>query len=716
MESLYRTYRPQTFEQVVGQRPVVATLERAVQENRVGHAYLFCGPRGTGKTTMARLLAKALLCEQGEGRLPDGTCETCREVARGEHPDVHELDAASRTGVDAVREEIIDRVDYAPVAGRRKVYIVDEVHMLSTAAFNALLKTLEEPPAHVVFILCTTDPQKVPATILSRVQRFEFHSISQAEIREHLAFVCQREGFSAEPEALDLVARHARGGMRDALSALEQLSVFGDGAITAADARDLFGQESDDELALITGAIARRDPAALFGLVAERSEAGRDLTVLANELTARLRDLYVLSLAGAAPGVVSGTSDEVAALAEEARAFGSPDRLARTLATLGDAASAMRFAPNPRLTLEVALTKVARPAADLSLEGLAERLGQLERGLASGTVAVAAAASVGPAPAPASAAEQPAAPAAADERPAGSRPQPAPVSPAVEDRPPASVPPAPEPVTEPAPPAPVPEAPAAKSAGAGPSPQPADDGDLTSLWRQVVQRVSAQVPMLAMPLGSTRLVSDDGATLTLAVDGNSAFIKGLLLRHDVRGPLADAVSHVIGPREVVTQGAPSPTPAPAVAAAPAPAASTPVSATTPAPATAPAPTPTPTPAPAPVEPPAPEPEPPYDDAPPYDDVPPDLESYDAPFAEPPAPVDAPTPPWEEPPAPDPAPSTPDDIASTPPAPAPLDPGTEAALGGLDAARRAKVEEVQEVFPGVRVLGVGAPPEDPRAKK
>ena len=383
MESLYRKYRPKTFEDVVGQQHVVSTLEHAVLEGKTSHAYLFCGPRGTGKTTMARILAKALMCEKGPGHLPDGTCEQCTLIAEGEHPDVYELDAASRTGVDNVREEIISRVGYAPVRGSYKVYIIDEVHMLTTAAFNALLKTLEEPPSHVVFVLCTTDPQKVPATILSRVQRFDFHPIAADEMLAHLESVCESEGFTYEPAALELVVRHARGGMRDALSSLEQLSVFGSGSITLALTRDMLGEVSSSTLHVTAKALAERDVPTLFSTVASLVDAGRDLLQFTRELAAHLRDVYVVAAVGPKPGVVTATTEELEALGSEASEFGSVDRLARALMVMGDASSEMRTATNQRLVLEIALTRIARPKSDLTLESLADRVSSLEMRIAS---------------------------------------------------------------------------------------------------------------------------------------------------------------------------------------------------------------------------------------------------------------------------------------------------------------------------------------------
>lgn len=387
MESLYRKYRPLTFESVVGQQHIVSTLQHAVTEGRLSHAYLFCGPRGTGKTTMARILAKALLCQKAHGDhgcMPDGTCPECEAIAEGAHPDVYELDAASRTGVDSVREEIINSVNFAPVRGTYKVYIIDEVHMLTTQAFNALLKTLEEPPSHVVFVLCTTDPQKLLDTILSRCQRFDFHRISNEDILARMRYVCEQEGFSYDEEALEIVAKHARGGMRDALSTLEQLSVFGGGSVRLADARSLLGEVSSTILAQFARGIASRDVVELFGLVRTQVDEGNDLMELTRDLVGHVRDVYTAFVAGAKPELLDCTPEEATALREEASHFENADRLARVLTVLDDAALEMRNASDMRLVLEIALTRLARPESDLTLEALAERLDRLEARIASG--------------------------------------------------------------------------------------------------------------------------------------------------------------------------------------------------------------------------------------------------------------------------------------------------------------------------------------------
>ena len=612
MESLYRKYRPQTFEQVVGQAHVVSTLERAVCEGRTSHAYLFCGPRGTGKTTMARILAKALMCEQGEGHLPDGTCEECRLIAAGEHPDVYELDAASRTGVDNVREEIINRVDYAPVRGRYKVYIIDEVHMLTPAAFNALLKTLEEPPAHVVFIMCTTDPQKILATILSRVQRFDFHSIAPDEMRAHLVDVCEKEGFTFDGEALDIVVRHARGGMRDALSALEQLSVFGAGDVSAEAARDLLGEASGSALSGVSLALANRDVPALFSEVAELVNNGGDLLQFTRELASRVRDAYVVSVAGAKPGVVNASDEALAELADEAAAYGSSDRLARVLTVLGDAASEMRTAVNQRLVLEIALTRCARPESDLTLEALAERIERLERGgvavapaVGASTPAVAPVVASSPAPRPAPAAA-PAATAAAPKPftpPPLPRRKPAATSAAKPAAVPASAP-APAPTAAPTPIKPAAPAPAP---AATPAPAPTSSvaaGNLQRTWKGVVDGIVKSNPSCGGLLLNVTALSDDGSTLTLGLPAGGSFVRLMLGRADVKAILDSAVTAAFGPRQIALVGseapaAPEPKPAPAAVAAPkpapAPAAVASPAPVSPAPITAPASAPTPAP-------------------------------------------------------------------------------------------------------------------------
>ena len=436
-EALYRKYRPQIFEDVVGQEHIERTIKNAIEQDKVSHAYLFTGPRGTGKTTTARLLAKALLCECGPTSEPDGTCDDCVMIANGEHPDVYELDAASRTGVENVREEIIGRVQFAPTRGRYKIYIIDEVHMLSTAAFNALLKTLEEPPSHVVFILATTDPQKVPETIHSRCQRFDFRRISAESIVSRLGAICVSEDVEFEGEALDLIAHRAEGGMRNALTSLEQLIAFGEGKVTMEVAERLLGSIDTNDLAEIVRAIGTRDVASCFRWTAEYVETGADLAQFVRDLAEHMRNMYVLSLAGA--DVALEVSETVRReLASELPLFG-PDRLARLLGVLGDLSAELKTSTNPRLSFEIALTRMVRPDSDLTLEALAERIEALESGhsavahvigggaaaVAAPQVAAASAPQVSVAPVPAS---PPASPATQGAPMPASQPSAAPAS------------------------------------------------------------------------------------------------------------------------------------------------------------------------------------------------------------------------------------------------------------------------------------------------
>ena len=590
MESLYRKYRPLTFDSVVGQQHIVSTLEHAITEGRLSHAYLFCGPRGTGKTTMARILAKALLCRNAEtaraegasGCMPDGTCEECELIAEGNHPDVYELDAASRTGVDNVREEIINSVNFAPVRGKYKIYIIDEVHMLTTAAFNALLKTLEEPPAHVIFVLCTTDPQKILETILSRCQRFDFHRIGNEDIERRLAYVCEQEGFDYDDEALAIVARHAKGGMRDALSTLEQLSVFGNGTVHADDARSLLGEVSDQILGEFARAIAERDIAELYGLIRVQVEEGNDLLELTRDLVAHVRDVYVACVAGARAELFEGGAEQAEALAAEAAAFGEhpADRLARVLTVLDDAALEMRGASDVRLVLEIACTRLTRPEADLTIEALAERVARLEAMVANGAVpaSVAAAQAAAPAASVSVAAQQPtlisgaraatpaatAAPAATSAHQGGmpwdrgaavpaAQPAPKSAAPAPAPKP---VTPAPQPVTAPAPAPAASTAPVSKpnnaaqvaAAGTAETPAVEDAGELQRKWAEVVERVKAQQASYAALLLNARATADDGSKLTVSFP--TAFAIKMLGRADTQSVVLPTVNAVFGRRTV----------------------------------------------------------------------------------------------------------------------------------------------------------------------
>jgi DNA polymerase-3 subunit gamma/tau len=361
--SLYRKYRPARFEDIIGQDHVARTLVNAIKNDRVSHAYLFAGPRGTGKTSTAKILAMALNCDAGQGKAtvtPDGTCPHCEAIRRGSAMDVVEMDAASNRGIDDIRD-LRDKVHFSPVEGRMKVYIVDEVHMLTPEAFNALLKTLEEPPVHAVFVLATTEPHKVPATILSRCQRFDFRRPSVMEVVEVLSGIAAKEGIEAAETSLLVIARAAGGSFRDAIGILDQLATYSGGKVTVQETLDILGVVRHDLLFEIADLVRARDTQGALLFVERLSQGGTDYGQFIKDLLGHLRDVYVVKHTAETPASIAATEEQLEKLRIQA-GQASTDQVVTFIDLLGEALRSIRQGSDPRLELELVLIKMT--AAD----------------------------------------------------------------------------------------------------------------------------------------------------------------------------------------------------------------------------------------------------------------------------------------------------------------------------------------------------------------
>jgi DNA polymerase-3 subunit gamma/tau len=479
MLSLYRRHRPRTFDAVVGQEHIVKTLRNAIELDKVHHAYLFVGSRGTGKTSMAKLLACALNAEGGARAEFDPESPVARAILSGTSLDVVEMDAASNNSVDDIRE-LRENVALAPMQGGKRVYILDEAHMLTTAAWNAFLKTLEEPPQHVVFVLATTEAHKVPATIIDRCHRFDFQRPALEQIAGVIKRVAAEEGIQIPDPAVGMLARAATGSFRDALGTLEQLVTYGGNEVKLEDVLEILGV-ADAELVLAAGeALADRDPRAALLTVQSLSESGRDFTQFMRDLSAHLRHLFVVQTLGHVPDSFSVTAEQTDRLAAQADRL-SQGEILRAIDFLASAIAAVKDGSEPRLQLEMALLKATQPQADLSLQALMVRIDQLEAALGKADAGTAPATEPAPAPRPApKAAASAAAPAAA-------------VAPQVES-----------------------------------SPQPVGSVELdqiVSLWPAVAEAVAEENGMLSAALSAATPTALEADRLTVAFPADAAFVK-----------------------------------------------------------------------------------------------------------------------------------------------------------------------------------------------
>jgi DNA polymerase-3 subunit gamma/tau len=514
---LARKYRPATFEAVVGQEPIVRTLGNALASGRIAHAYLFAGPRGIGKTTTARLLARALLCPERKGAAPCGECAVCLDAAAS--VDVVEIDGASNRGIEEIRT-LRENVKYSPARGRYKVYIIDEVHQLTEAAFNALLKTLEEPPAHVVFVLATTDPRDIPATVLSRVQRFDFRPIAPDLLATTLEGILREEKVEFDPAALPAVVRAAEGSLRDALSLLDTAIAYGNGRLEAETTAALLGTTAPAEVRAFSRALLAHDTTPALEAIDRAAREGEDLGAFTRDVIELLRRALVLRAAPATKlaDVPHAEANELRALAEA----GSLDEILYVLRAFLDADAVMRESPHPRVELEIATVRATRRPQPRALEDVLKRVEEAEARLRQQGVGV---------PAPARAQESLLGGLEASGR---SAPEPRRVPSSVER---------PAPARQSAPPAP---APVARGESSGSTAAPAASEDMATGWQRVVEDVMRRKPTLGAVLAQTRPSGLRDRELTVVLTGNH-FHREMLADSANRDLVAQALRrHVAG--------------------------------------------------------------------------------------------------------------------------------------------------------------------------
>ena len=385
-KALYRVYRPKNFSDVIGQEHIVRTLKNQIENNNVGHAYLFCGTRGTGKTSTAKIFSRAVNCTNLHNDEPCNECENCREILKDKTMDVVEIDAASNNSVDDIRE-LRENVKYSPAKAKYKVYIIDEVHMLSQGAFNALLKTLEEPPSYVIFILATTEPHKIPATILSRCQRFDFKRVTVKDISSRMRYICEKEGIEADEKALNLIARNSQGALRDALSILDQCISFEGNKISYNDVIELLGSVNIEQLFDLAESIIKEDTRKSLQILNDFIIWGKDVRNLVNDLIDHFRNLMVCKISNDLDEIISLPEETIDLLKQQAETIDT-NNLIRILNILSEAQDGMKISSNPRVLMEVTMMKIAQPMFDESKEALIKRIENLEQKIESGNIKV----------------------------------------------------------------------------------------------------------------------------------------------------------------------------------------------------------------------------------------------------------------------------------------------------------------------------------------